>query len=266
MNKDFPRNVADGLEDSDEEMIEYQSEYEGSDENKDPDDDNSEDEKRAEDGEVMEISRDAKAKRDLFIMREANQIIKDYYSRSFTSHYKKIKHEVAVQVEVPAPVRVEVPAPVRVEVPVPVRVEVPVRVVIVKKPEHNCQYGCTNKFKPVGCFRDKHVRHHRPMPRYLLSMRSKHSRVYAGYILKWKDYKNSLQKFLCHCASLAAKKGYNYFGIQYYGECWGAHTIQYRRDGVSSACINTSFKKCNLTKDCKCTGKGNANFVYNIVK
>lgn len=64
---------------------------------------------------------------------------------------------------------------------------------------------------PVGCFRDK--RGHRVFPKLLHSFRNDP--------ILWKDYPDFSQT-INECGALALSRGYTYFGIEFYGECWVA--------------------------------------------
>lgn len=67
------------------------------------------------------------------------------------------------------------------------------------------------------------------------------------------DWKN-LNKTIRACAKEVKEAGYQYFGLQFYGECWSgaqAH-LTFNEDGKS--------KHCTLG-----VGKGKANFVYKLV-
>lgn len=91
--------------------------------------------------------------------------------------------------------------------------------------------------EPVGCFRDSYVEP-RPLPELIANFRDTIDR---------KD----INKTVRACATKARDKGYKFFGIQFYTECWsgsGAETT-YARDGVSVDCDSG-------------VGKSGAIFVY----
>lgn len=76
-----------------------------------------------------------------------------------------------------------------------------------------------------------------------------------------------LPRFICKCAKVAKRKGYEVFGVQYYAECWANKT--YTPSTLSShrvhrrRCVNGHFKPCPKNGlDRLCTGKSWANFVY----
>ena len=98
-------------------------------------------------------------------------------------------------------------------------------------------HAVATKYVPIGCFKDK-MKHPRPLPDLIKNFR--------GHL----DWKN-LNKTIDACAKEAENKGYLYFGLQFYGECWSgpkAH-LTYDRDGSSKNCILH-------------VGKQRANFVY----
>ena len=91
--------------------------------------------------------------------------------------------------------------------------------------------------EPVGCFRDSYVEP-RPLPELIANFRD---------TIDSKD----INKTVRACATIARDKGYKFFGIQFFTECWsgtGAETT-YARDGLSVDCDSG-------------VGKSGANFVY----
>ena len=93
--------------------------------------------------------------------------------------------------------------------------------------------------KPIGCFKDQT---HRSFPEFLANFRSE--------ITDW----NNFDLIIEACSKLSRQKGYRYFGIQFYGECWSGEIVEFEREGRSFRCI-------------KGVGQTEANFVYeNIPK
>ncbi|KAK3735071.1 hypothetical protein QZH41_010780 [Actinostola sp. cb2023] len=79
------------------------------------------------------------------------------------------------------------------------------------------------KYKSIGCYKDSH-RPPRPLPKLLANLRP---------YIKWNNFENIVSM----CAKLAESKGYRYFGIEFYGECWTSENGKgYDRDGGSSRC------------------------------
>ena len=74
---------------------------------------------------------------------------------------------------------------------------------------------------------------------------------------------------VCSCAQRAKAKGYTYFGIQYFGECWsGPGHLSFRKHGTSSACKSAAFQQCNVkagSRRCLCTGDQHSNYVYKLL-
>ena len=68
----------------------------------------------------------------------------------------------------------------------------------------------------------------------------------------------------CACAKAAKAKGWKYFGLQFYGECWSGPSTNPGRDGPSQKCIGTNYKPCNDGADMQCIGKTITNYVYEI--
>ena len=94
------------------------------------------------------------------------------------------------------------------------------------------------KYARIGCYKDA-LKQPRPLPELIKN--------YRGGQIDW----NNLNSTIDACAEEARNKGYLYFGLQFYGECWSgplAH-LTYDRDGSSTNCYEG-------------VGKKQANFVY----
>ena len=90
------------------------------------------------------------------------------------------------------------------------------------------------RYVSIGCFNDRT----RPLPQLIHNVRGQ---------IDWSNFNKTIKA----CAKEAKKKGYLYFGIQFWGECWSgpmAH-LTYDRDGSS--------KNCTLG-----VGRDHANAVY----
>lgn len=107
-------------------------------------------------------------------------------------------------------------------------------------------------FIPVGCYRDKHTPNARPLPELVANYRD------TG--LDWHDLYSSVVE---RCAKAAMDKGYQYFGVQFYGECWsgpnGDKTFDI--DGESDNCSSDVGKDFALMVYKKVTtGKHQCNY------
>ncbi|KAK3737481.1 hypothetical protein QZH41_008364, partial [Actinostola sp. cb2023] len=76
----------------------------------------------------------------------------------------------------------------------------------------------------MGCFADHGV-YPRPLPLLYLNIRSE---------IDWNDMTKTVQA----CAEEAKRNAFQYFGVQFYGECWGGpHADKtYNHDGPSKKC------------------------------
>ena len=94
--------------------------------------------------------------------------------------------------------------------------------------------------KPLGCFKDK-IRD-RALPQYYANFRSH---------IDWINMNATIRQ----CAHVALAKGYEYFGVQFYGECWSSANAAdtYNKHGSSTNCVEG-------------VGKDMANFVYQFDK
>jgi len=95
------------------------------------------------------------------------------------------------------------------------------------------------KFEPVGCFKDKI--NERALPENYASFRS------------FFDCHN-VNATIRQCAMVARDIGYEYFAVQYHGECWSSFdaALTYDKHGVE-----TNPNKCWAN-----VGAGSTNFVY----
>lgn len=103
--------------------------------------------------------------------------------------------------------------------------------------EHELEKSNVPEFKPVGCFRDG-GRRPRPLPKLIANFRGD---------IDWLNLNNTIAE----CARRVSEKGFRYFGLQFYGECWSgmnAHRT-YNKQGTSTRCIYG-------------VGRKKANFVY----
>ena len=101
----------------------------------------------------------------------------------------------------------------------------------------------------------------------LINERDQFSNYYNGYDIDWHDWANYLPQFTCRCAKAAIDKGYKYFGLQFWGECWSGPTlsaeIEYYKYGEGDACYGTEYNLCH-DGDVNCVGASSHNFIYEI--
>ena len=72
---------------------------------------------------------------------------------------------------------------------------------------------------------------------------------------------------VCRCAEAAANRGFVFFGIQFYGECWSSadaaqHFFKYHSN---DKCVDTEYEACDTASDKACAGVAHMNYVYEIV-
>lgn len=95
------------------------------------------------------------------------------------------------------------------------------------------------EFEPVGCFKDKLS--DRALPDYYASFRP---------FIDWHNMNATIRQ----CALVARDIGYEYFAVQFYGECWSSFdaALTYDKHGVQ-----TNPSKCWAN-----VGAGSTNYVY----
>ena len=81
-------------------------------------------------------------------------------------------------------------------------------------------FKCPVKFERLGCYKDGKQKNKadRPLGAYLLTDRDRGHAVSSGRAIDWHSFDTYLPEFACRCATKTAKKGWNTFGVQYYGE------------------------------------------------
>lgn len=96
------------------------------------------------------------------------------------------------------------------------------------------------EFRPIGCFVDSGATP-RPIPKLVANFRGN---------IDW----HNLNKTVLECARRVNSKGFRYFGIQFYGECWSGENAEltYNKQGTSKNCFRG-------------LGERKANFVYAFV-
>ena len=52
----------------------------------------------------------------------------------------------------------------------------------------------------------------------LINERDRYSKYYNNFDVDWLNWDTYLPQFACRCADAAKKKGYRYFGLQFWGK------------------------------------------------
>ena len=71
----------------------------------------------------------------------------------------------------------------------------------------------------------------------------------------------------CRCKVEAEKNGFKYFGIRYFGECYGGNAETVDNARSSSRCFQGAhYGPCNDEAEAECGGKELADYVYSLKK
>ena len=76
----------------------------------------------------------------------------------------------------------------------------------------------------------------------------------------------------CRCAERARQKGYNVFGLQFYGECWSGQNAEFNfnREGAAKdeKCVMNLNKptECVQSSNQECVGTQWTNYVYKLTE
>ncbi|XP_020893909.1 uncharacterized protein LOC110233006 isoform X1 [Exaiptasia diaphana] len=132
---------------------------------------------------------------------------------------------------------------------------------------HSSDITCSSKFKRVspGSLKANDVKSGQDLlPKMLFTDRDETSSVYSNKNVKWNDWNNYLEDIACRCAESAAKNGYQYFGIQFYGECWSGPFNQGNAvlsSVISDKCLGKDYKKCSDFAE-YCVGRADTILIY----
>ncbi|XP_031574004.1 uncharacterized protein LOC116307825 isoform X2 [Actinia tenebrosa] len=156
------------------------------------------------------------------------------------------------------------PAPITPP-PIPITTQPPTTGPTTATPPRVPEEKCEAPFHKIGCFQDD-MKVPRPLPELLFTDRDQTSPVSSGIALDWNNWSTYLTKLVCRCSKAARSKRYNFFSIQYYGECWSGPDAgeTYKRNGVSSKCITKEGQPCTPDKPDVCAGEAETNYVYGI--
>ena len=77
----------------------------------------------------------------------------------------------------------------------------------------------------------------------------------------------SYLSFSIRCADLAYERGYRYFGLQFYGECWsGTHSSDLLEGPKSDKCWGhrPDYQNCDDGSSTECIGQAHYNYIYEV--
>jgi len=126
--------------------------------------------------------------------------------------------------------------------------------------------SCERRFRKIGCFTQQSSQSYD----LLINDRDPTSHAFQGYVLDWKNIEASFHSLACRCNEAAAKKGYDYFAIAFWGECWGGSdestVTGLLRDmlQVPDGCKTRGFQNCNDNDIYECAGKAHNEYIYKV--
>ncbi|KAM7448396.1 hypothetical protein ABFA07_003559 [Porites harrisoni] len=123
---------------------------------------------------------------------------------------------------------------------------------------------CSLQYEKVGCYKDMH-RSQRPLPFFLMNDRDVYHQHFSGKLVDWRNWDVYVPDLACRCAKKAKAKGWTFFGLQFYGECWSGENVQntFSIDGPIRTCTDQCFQPCQMYSKF-CVGQNFANFVYKL--
>ncbi|XP_057298309.1 uncharacterized protein LOC130629193 [Hydractinia symbiolongicarpus] len=126
--------------------------------------------------------------------------------------------------------------------------------------------ACSLYYEPVGCYQDDLVKP-RPLPEMLQTERDyTDTEKWNKILINWENWGQYSPEMICRCAYKARMEGKDYFGIQFWGECWAGdkETSNYSKIGKSEKCHGTDFQKCRCNSY-HCVGAAYTNYVYKLI-
>lgn len=94
-----------------------------------------------------------------------------------------------------------------------------------------------------------------------------------GKEMDWANLQDGLQSLACRCEAMARNKGFSYFAIGFYGECWAgkdttAVANHILNPGVhdSSECVGGDYGICDHSSSEPCAGVEDNEYIYEIIK
>eukprot|EP00794_Sanderia_malayensis_P011287 gene11287-12468_t len=120
---------------------------------------------------------------------------------------------------------------------------------------------CKRTFNKIGCFKEKKI-----VTIPLVNDRDKRPDQDTGYVITWHEIEEYLHSLACRCAAKAKENNLEYFGIRFYGECYGGNSALTKVEHASNACFQgISYGKCNDTNIKECGGQANADYIYKMI-
>ena len=71
-------------------------------------------------------------------------------------------------------------------------------------------------FIKKGCFND--LQNPRPLPQLMFTDLNNSTAKFSGFPVDWGSWDSYLDDVVCRCAQVSNAKGFNYFGIENFGE------------------------------------------------
>lgn len=105
---------------------------------------------------------------------------------------------------------------------------------------------CDLQVEAIGCYADKHIKSHRPLPGYVLTDRDPTLKeIYSGHSIDWRNWDVYMPEFICRCAKKAKAMNKATFAVQYYGVFiflfrWSLTFVLFLRHTPRNRCLHCS--------------------------
>lgn len=126
---------------------------------------------------------------------------------------------------------------------------------------------CIRTYSKIGCFKSPAE----PHMTLLIDDHDPTSPYNKGYLVDTVNFKKSTHSLACRCAAEATRKGYTYFSIRFWGQCYVGKdykNVQAMVDDPhthsSPSCVDPHYQACNGNHGHECLGWANADYIYSI--
>lgn len=132
------------------------------------------------------------------------------------------------------------------------------------KKRHGLKENCLVDFIKRGCVNDLQSR--RPLPQLMFTDLDINNAKFSGFPVDWGSWNSYMDDVVCRCAEISRSKGFDYFGLGNFGECWSGKGAQktYDKENTSPFCITKEFAECNAEDEHVCSGNKTTAFIYSV--
>ncbi|XP_057313930.1 adhesion G protein-coupled receptor B1-like [Hydractinia symbiolongicarpus] len=134
----------------------------------------------------------------------------------------------------------------------------------------NKHVTCVRDYRKIGCFNSvEHL-----LTEELVNDRDLKSKYSMDLMINWRNFSASTHSLACRCSEKARAKGLKFFGIRFYGVCYGGNDISalerqlvQNKNKKINNCVNGKYRVCLAAdSNMECAGKANGEYIYEITE